>query len=190
MPSSLIATNVLAGPFTGAYTPPSGSGGSIGIIGPEGVRWSRQLAGEPITSDQYGRETILDGVYTGGNLFLEFLLQEANSAIVKAMAYAFSGAPSSTTTALFSAENELGNPGQLWSAACGSLVLTPVQGSPAWNETTPVRTFGLCGPAMGHTLDAYLRAGMKSIPMRMLCLPYSDGGSPAKTVWFTKAAHS
>lgn len=190
MPTGLIATNPLAGPFTALCTPPSGSAASLGIIGPEGYRFTRQVAGEPITSDLYGKETIIDGIYTGGNLFLEFTLQEANLAAVKNLAHPFSGAPTSTTTGLFGAENELGNPGTLWSTGCSGLVLSPVAGSRAYAESTPVRSFGLVALAMGHTIDMFLRSGLKSIPMRLICLPYDDGGSPAKKVWFTRSANA
>lgn len=141
-------------------------------------------------SDQFGPDTILDGVYTGGNLFLEFVLQEADNAQVKNMAYAFSGAPGGSASTLFGAENEMGVPGSLWSSAAGSLVLTPVNGTRAYSQSTPVRTFGLIVPAMGHTLDQFLKSGLRTIPMRMMALPYSDGGSPAKTIWFSRAANS
>lgn len=190
MPSGLIATNPLVGPFTCAATPPSGSSAPLGLIGPEGIRFSKSVSGEPITSDQYGKDTILDAVYSGGNLYLEFTLLEANLAAVKNLAHPFSGAPSSTTTALFGQEHELGNPGSLWSAGCSSLVITPVAGTLAYAETTPVRTFSLCALAMGHTLDMFLKSGtIKTLPIRMVAFPFSDGGSPAKMVFFTRSAH-
>lgn len=182
---AVIPTAVLAGPFTTNYTPPIGSGGgSLGVIGPEGIRFTREFNMEPITSDQYGRDTILDGVYTGGNLYLEFTLKEANKDLVRAMAYPFSGAPASTGAALYGAESEMGNPGQLISSASGVLILTAVAGTPAAAETTPTRTFSQVILAPGQRIDAFLRAGIKEYPIKLLCLPYIVSN---KTVWFTRS---
>jgi hypothetical protein len=180
--TGLVQTNAIAGPFTLAYTPPGGSSASLGVIGGEGIRIMRSISGEPITGDQYGRETILDGVYTGGNIYLEFLLQEANRTAVKAMAYPFNETTTSGSTS--SLERELGTPGLLFSSAAGALVATPVAGTKAASESTPTRTFGLVVAAMGHTIDTFMRAGLKTFPMRLLCIPYLDGGN--KTVWFTQ----
>ena len=171
--TTLIETNVIAGPFTLSFTPNGGSAGSLGIIGPEGIRWSRNYSGQPITGDLYGAETILDGVYTGGNLILEFLLQEANRTQVKALAYPFNASTTSSMTATL--EHELGVPGVLWSKAAGSLVITPALGTKAAAETTPVRTFGCIAPVIGHTLDQFLGAKLKSFPMRLMALPYDIG---------------
>lgn len=175
---SLIQTDAIAGPFTLTYAAPGGSANPLGVLGPEGIRVMRMIAGEPIVGDQYGRETVLDGVYTGGTVYLEMLLIEANKAACKNLAYAFN------ETVGFGLEQELGVPGQLWSARCGVMVATPVAGTAAAAESTPIRTFSLVGPAMGQTLDIFLRAGLKTFPLRLIALPYSSGG---KIVYYTRS---
>ena len=177
--TTLIEANVLAGPFTLAYTPAGGSSGSLGIIGSEGINWRRELNGEPIDSDQYGKGTILDGVYTGGNLFLSFLLQEANLTAVKQMAYAFNATATASVKA--GLENELGIPGVLWSTGGGVLVATPVAGTKAASQATPTRTFGAVCPMIGHQVQQALRAGLRTIPMTLICLPYDLGSGKIGT---------
>lgn len=181
--TTLIETDVLAGPFTLAYTPSGGSAASLGIIGPEGIRLTKNYACRPITSDLYGRDTILDGVYQGGNLYLEFLLQEANKANVKAMAFPFNVTTTSGST--MSLENELGVPGKLWSTGGGVLVLTAVTGTKAASEGTPTRTYSNIVPAPGHQLDYFLASDLRTFPMRLLALPYDIGS--AKIGTHTKA---
>lgn len=186
MPSSLIQTNAIAGPFTLAYTPPGGASGSLGVIGREGFRVMRSHSAEPITCDQYGGDTVIDGVYTGGSVYLEFLLQEANRACCKALAFPFNETSTNATPIVgqYSLEHELGVPGMLLSSAAGALVATAVAGTLAAAETTPTRTFSLVTLAPGHNIDAFLKAGLKTFPMRLLCIPYIVS---SKTVFYTRS---
>lgn len=176
--TALIGANVVAGPFSALYTPPGGSPTTIGLIGGEGYRMLRSNSGEPITADAYGKETILNGIHTGGSLYLDFKLLEANLAMAKALAYPFG-----VTTPYYGFEEELGPIGALWSAFAGALKLSPIAGTTAVTETDaaggvkPYRTFTHVILAPGHNIDLALRAGLKTIPIRLLVLPTDVSGT-------------
>jgi len=186
MTATLIPSGIIAGPFNLTYKAPGASvASSLGLVGPDGIRISRSVGGEPITSDQYGPETILDAIYTGGNYYLEFLLREASFTACKSLAYPFN----ETNTTNFgknTLERELGTPGVLYSASCGEMVATAIAGTAAAGETTPTRTYSKVILAPGHNIDFFIKTGQKNFPIRLLCLPYTDSVS-GKVVWFTQS---
>jgi len=172
MPSTLI-TNVLAGPYTATYAHPGQSSAPLGTISEGGVTEIREHSIEDIIGDQYG-DIVLDGIYLGGNHFLEFSLEEANRNAVRGMAFPFG---------TFPLDNEAGLPGTLASSYAGELVLTPVAGTPSAAESFPVRTYGLVLLDNNHNVERSLQARHMVIPIRLRCYPYDDTGD---TVWYTR----
>ena len=179
--AALIATDVLAGPFLVAYKLPAGSTyDALGVIAAGGVRHLFQPNLEMMDSDQYGEGTWINGLYKGGNHFVEFVLKETNKATAKALAYPFN-----TSSPGYGLESEMGVVGGLTSAMAGELKLSPIAGTPAASETNPFLTFGCVHLAPGHSIDFIRGSKLKEFPIRLVCLPYTVS---AKQVWFTRAS--
>ena len=88
--TALVGAQVLVGPFLPSYKAPgAGSFTSLGVIDAKGVRVIFQPNIETFDCDQYGEGTAINGVYKGGNMFVEFTLREANLAQVANIAYPF-----------------------------------------------------------------------------------------------------
>ena len=180
--AALIQTDVLAGPMAVSYQAPgAGSFSSLGVIEAEGVRVLWQPNVTMYDCDQYGEGTFINGIYHGGNHFLEFKLKEANKSAVRSLAY-----PYNETSPGYGLDYEMGVIGSHVSASAGELKLTPVAGTAAAAETNPVRTFGIVILAPGHSIDAMLKGSMpKILPIRLLCLPYIVS---SRRVWFTRGS--
>lgn len=179
--TALVDADVLAGPFTLGLEPAGGSGfTTLGITDARGVRLLWQPNVEAFDSDQYGEGTFINGIYKGGNLFVEFKLREANKSMVKALAFPFN-----ETSPGYGLETEQGVVGQLISAAAAQLKITPIAGTRAASETNPVRTFGCVVLAPGFGIDMDFAARLREVPIRLLCLPYI---SSSRRVWYTRAA--
>lgn len=199
MPSQII-TQAVAGPFRATYTPPAAStitGATLGVIGEKGIRQIREFSGEDFTGDLLGN-SVVESVYMGGNMFLEFELEEANWNTVKALMNPFrvgdmGGAVSEADP---DPTNYVGIPGTFATSYCGSLVLNPLYSATggslihtnAGAQATPVRTYGLVTLAAGFTLEQSLSSHRRVVPVRLRCFPYSDAGSPAKYIWFSLGA--
>lgn len=194
MPTQII-TDAVAGGFHVTYTGPSGSNpaiGHLGVIGARGVRQIRRYELEDYSADLLGN-SVVESIYLGGQLFLEFELEEANLANVLVLENPFRTGTMSLTT---DGDNEVGVPGTFATSKCGSVTLTPLYATSgtihtsAGNQTTPVRTYGLVTLAAGFEKEKLMASKRKVIPIRLRCYPYSDGGSPAKYIWFSLAAIS
>lgn len=197
MPTQVV-TQAVAGPFRATYTPPTGStisATNLGVIGEKGIRQIREFTGEDYTGDLLGN-SVIESVYMGGNMFLEFELEEANWNVVKALMNPFrlgdlGGAASEADP---DPTNYVGIPGTFATSYCGSLALHPLYAATgtlhtsAASQTTPVRTYGLVTLAAGFTLEQSLSSHRRVVPVRLRCFPYSDAGSPAKYIWFSLAA--
>ena len=199
MPTPVI-TQAVAGPFRATYAPPSTStitASTLGVIGEKGIRQIRTFDGEDFSGDLLG-SSVVESVYLGGNMFLEFDLEEANWNTVKALINPFrvgdlGGAASEADP---DPSNYVGVPGTFASYYCGSLILNPLYASTtagathtsAGAQVTPVRTYGLVTLAAGFQQEQLLASKRRTVPIRLRCFPYSDGGSPAKYVWFMSEA--
>lgn len=193
MPTQIV-TDAVAGPFRATYVGPGGSSNPssahLGVIGSRGIRQIRRFEGEEYAADCAGN-SIVEGVYLGGQVFLEFELEEANLQNVLALINPFKitvGNPTADTG------NEMGVPGTFMSSKAGSIVLNPLYTATgnihttAGNQVTPVRTYGLVTIAAGFEREELLSSRRKVIPIRLRCFPYSDGGSPAKLIWYSLSA--
>lgn len=194
MPTQII-TDAVAGPFRATYAGPAATNpvlGHLGVIGARGIRQIRRFEGEDYSADLLGN-SVVESVYLGGQMFLEFELEEANLANVLCLENPFRTGTLSTT---IDGDNEVGVPGTFATAKAGSVVLSPLYSTSgtihtsAGNQPFPVRTYGLVTLAMGFEKEKLMSSKRKVIPVRLRCYPYSDAGSPAKYVWYTTAAVS
>ena len=192
MPTQIV-TDAVAGPFRATYVGPNSANptsGHLGVIGSRGIRQIRRFEGEEYSADLAGN-SIVEGVYLGGQVFLEFELEEANLPNVQALLNPFKnvvGQPNADTG------NEMGVPGTFMTAKAGSIILNPLYTSTgnlhttAGAQTTPVRTYGIVTIAAGFEREELFSSKRRVIPIRLRCFPYSDGGSPAKYIWYSLSA--
>ena len=200
MPTQVV-TQAIAGPFRATYTPPTGStvtGASLGVIGEKGIKQIREFSGEDYTGDLLGN-TVIESVYMGGNMFLEFDLEEANWNVVKALMNPFrvgdlGGAASEADP---DPMNYVGIPGTFASSYCGSLVLNPLYSATggslinttAGGQTTPVRTYGLVTLPANFNMEQSLSSKRRIIPIRLRCFPYlGSSGDATKYIWYSLGA--
>lgn len=192
MPTQIV-TDAVAGPFRAVYQGPAASNPTsahLGVIGSRGIRQIRRYEGEEYAADLAGN-SIVEGVYLGGQLFLEFELEEANLQNVLALINPFKTSVSSPTA---DTGNEMGVPGTFMTSKAGQLTLTPLYSktgivhTTAGNQVTPVRIYGLVTLAAGFEREELLSSRRRVIPIRLRCFPYSDGGNPAKYIWYSQAA--
>lgn len=194
-----IQTNTVAGPFRASMRGyASGTAGSnpavatLGVIGTRGVRQIRRFEGEDFGGDLLGN-SVIDSVYLGGQMFLEFELEEANKQNVLALINPFTAGALGNPT--YDNSGRVGVPGTLATAKSFELVLSPlyvVSGSlhtTAGSQVTPVRTYGLCCLAAGFDMENLLASKRRTIPIRLRCFPYlNSDATPDEYVWFTSSA--
>lgn len=192
MPTQIV-TQAIAGPFKAFYAGPSGvtpTSASLGVIGSGGIRQKHRFEIEEYSADLAGN-SIVEGVYLGGQVFLEFELEEANLRTVTAICNQFRVTPDEGQ---YDQENQMGVPGTFVTSKAGSIILQPLYAATgtvhtsAGNQTTPVRTYGLCAMAAGFESESLYSSKRKVHPIRLRCYPYSDGGSPAKYIWYSLSA--
>lgn len=192
MPTQII-TQAIAGPFKAFYAGPAGinpASASLGVIGDGGIRQKKRIEIEEYSADLAGNSTI-EGVYMGGQCFLELELEEANLRTVTAICNQFKITPDAGA---YDQENEMGVPGTFVTAKAGSIILMPLYAASgtvhtsAGNQVTPVRTYGLCAMAAGFEIESLYASKRKKYPIRLRCYPYADASSPAKYIWYSLSA--
>lgn len=204
-----IITNAVAGPFRAMYAGPGLStadslilaggalptGAHLGVIGAGGIRLIRKFEGEDYSGDLLGN-SIIESVYLGGQMFLEFELEEANLGTVLALTNPFS-ATAIEATPTVDMSNEVGIPGTFMTSKAGSICLQPLYAvsgtghTTAADQVTPCRVFGLVTLAAGFEREMLLSSKRRVIPVRLRCYPYLNTASDPDTyVWYHKAAAS
>ncbi len=134
---------------------------------------------------------MVEGVYLGGQVFLEFSLEEANLRTVTALCNQFRNVPNE---GIYDQSNEMGVPGTFVTSKAGRIVLVPLYSrtgtvhTTAGNQITPVRTYSLCAMASGFESESLYSSKRRVHPIRVRCYPYSDGGNPAKYIWYSLSA--
>lgn len=181
-------------PIAGAYNLTYASADSpsnfltLGVVGDRCLKEVVQYAGQDITGHALGPQTVIDGIYLGGNCFLEFVCQEYNRNIVKSLIHPFSIASGSSFVNTPGLDGEIGVSGTLMSQYAGILKATPITNTLAhqkYSASLRVRTYGIAVVANGHSIERFFEAQLQAIPMRLRCYPYDFNG---KQVWYTKAA--
>lgn len=198
-----IQSDTVAGPFRATLRGYSISGStytagtnpqvaSLGVIGTRGIRQIRRFEGEDFGGDLLGN-SIIDSVYLGGQMFLEFELEEANKQNVMALMNPFTAGAMGNPT--IDNTGRVGVPGTMATSKAFELVLHPLYSASgslhtkAGSQTTPVRTYGLCNLAAGFDMESLLASKRRTIPVRLRCYPYLDtNATPDEYVWFTVAA--
>jgi len=156
---------------------------NLGLIGERGIREIRRYESEEITADLLGA-SVVDAVYLGSQLFLEFELESANLLAVMQISHPFTGVevdnPGTLAQYLLN-EGALGVPGQFYTHQSGSLLLYPAYGvggnalNTAGAQLTPVRRYEICTLAPGFEINKLLSARRRVVPIRLRCFPYRVG---------------
>jgi hypothetical protein len=145
----------------------------IGDTGEEGIRLNRDVIVQDITSDQLGK-SIVDGVYQGANVELEFVAQDVIRDAVVRLLYPWQ--VNFTTAAQAVSIEKLGDPGAMACAASGLLVAYPIPGTTAFTAIAgsaianyTARAFmGVSVGPVSESLDTTPRF----IPVRFRCIPF------------------
>ena len=187
-----IATNIISGHWQAYYKyarsgdpleiatgPTPGAGTYMGLIGSRGIRQITRYDREDINTDLLGT-TVIESTYIGGQMFLEFELEEANNALVKELSSPHSSTPGTPT------EYEIGTPGNFDTAtSTGWLTLVALAGTPAAADAaTAQRDYPMVALASGFDLERMLGTRHRVIPVRLRVYPYLSGSD---YVWFAES---
>jgi hypothetical protein len=157
----------VAGPYTGAY-----GGTDLGVI-ERGFELELTSSADPIVGDNMG-DAVQDEVYTGGNCFVNFTLQEYNHTTLLPVFWPFHATPGCMGLVGRMKWDLVPSPG---------LVLSAVNGTRAYNTAAnyngPVTiTFGKAILAADHTIRLLYAARHRQIPIRMRAFPYYGSSYP------------
>ena len=155
---------------------------ALGRTGPDGFRRIVEYNVKELTGDALGPETVIDGIYQGGNCTLEFTLQDLGRDAVKNFLAQFPTLGPVATTDI----NKVGTPGVPLSCTRGGyLKATPTLGTPAntvHGATSGQVYFGYHINPLTFNLDTNERF----VPIVFRCLPYLNGSS--QRVWWDWSA--
>ena len=167
---------MIAGPFSIDYNT-----NSLGII-EDAIRLETPNITDPIVGDFLGGST-LDGVYRGGNCFLDLVVQEFDSPGALE-AFASYNVPAGGVREF----GVVGAVGTLMSRYSQSLVLTALPGTTARTEIKGYRyEFYEAVLAPNFPVQMLFGARHRNIPIRFQCLPVL-AGTPQVQRWFSITA--
>jgi hypothetical protein len=149
---------VIAGPFGAAW----GSGPTSLGMTEDGIKLRQQVAKQLITSDSYG-DSVIDGVFRGGQVFLTMVGIEYSAAIAGMWPYGTFGV--------------MGQVGRLdfGSSIAQQAVLTAVAGTTA--ATVPATlTAAQTAPDENMNAELQFAARGRYVPITLRCYPYSSTG--------------
>jgi hypothetical protein len=153
----------ISGPYTLTY-----GASPLGII-EDAASLEITPSEDGIQGDNYG-DSIQDGVYRGGNCYLDLVLQEYNAAGALSAFWPFH--------ATF---GHMGQVGTLKSSFAAALVLTAVSGTPAASAPATL-TANKAVLAPNFPLRLLFGSRLRNVPLRFQFLPYLVTSAPA---WFT-----
>ena len=148
----------IAGPYTVTY-----NALALGIM-QDAPSIEITSAADEIIGDNLG-DTVQDGVYRGGNCFVDLVLQE------------FDAAGAAGAFAPFADWGKVGQPGKLLSSFAKALVFTAVAGTTSTPATVTANKAIL---APGFPVRMLYGTRLKNVPLRFQLLP---NGSPEE--WFS-----
>ncbi len=144
----------ISGPYTATY-----NGQNIGIV-EAGFELELIIAAQEITGDAYG-DTIIDGVYRGGNMFVTFVGQEQlKGALLSAWPFSATAAASYALADLA----VLGVIGKQFTEIGQNIVLTAIAGTTA--ATNPATLTAMAFPSRESKRIAF-KSGLRQFPCRM-----------------------
>lgn len=154
----------------------------LGVTGPEPTRSIFTPHVELIMGDNLGPNTPIDGLYKGGNLVLEFIVQELKLAAVKSLIAPFQHTAGTPTPEV------VGVPGQLISIShLGTLEAIPRTNTPAASlNATGGNGRRYKGCHIGPRMET-LGTDQRVLAIRFQCFPFDDGGTLKWWKWITAA---
>jgi hypothetical protein len=161
----------------------------LGQTGPEGITQIREILTQEITGDQLGPGAVIDHVYQGENLSIEFVVQEVNKDIVQMFLHPFQ-CTYLAGIATAARQEDYGVAGRLGCAVYGVLEAIPVAFTPAQAftggsaagtagvypgtaATTPMSGRQYRGVVVGNVTD-FLDTRARFIPISFKCYPFND----------------
>lgn len=157
------------GTFAPGYYAMTYDGADCGLV--EGVRRLRRKSkGQPISADKWG-DTVIDGVYRGGDCFLQVTFKEWTST-VRGILWPYD--------ADF---GDIGQCGRLWSDLAKAIVLTAQSGSPAATNGPATITANLAMIAEENDIEISLGNEQRDVSVLFRLLPYNI--STGREAWFT-----
>lgn len=178
-----MSANMIAGYYDIYWMENGVSSGAatVGITGPEGVEIEEQANLFPITGDAFGPQTVVEHIYQGGNLFLNFVLQEVKLAAAKKFLNPWT--QSAGTPAY--GEFQVGVPGQLGTNVYGTLQMIPRTSTPAASyQASGGQGLQMTGIALGN-YRKFFDTRARFIPVRFQAIPFSDSGTYRWAKWIT-----
>ncbi len=162
----------------------------IGVV-EDGFELEYVWEGEEIVGDNLGG-SVQDGIYRGGNVFLNMILLEWTQTGVQTLIWPWTeeddvGAPPTTVAPL----GAVGAIGRQWTEepreGQRSITLTAAPASPAAIGTSPIFTLTakLAIPTPGTRNIITMASKLRRMPIRLQLLPYVVSND---TVWFTTTA--
>lgn len=145
----------IAGPYTVTY-----NSNSLGVI-EDAPQIEVTPSVDGIVGDNYA-DSIQDGVYRGGNMYCDMVLQEYNAAGALAAFWPFADA-----------FGKLGQVGTLLSSFAAALVFTAVTGTTATPATVTADKAVL---APNFPIRLLFGSRLRNVPLRFQFLPYLDTG--------------
>lgn len=143
----------IAGPYTLTY-----NAQTLGIV-EDAINMELTPVVDPIVGDNLGG-SIQDGVYRGGNMYLDMVLQEYNAAGALAAFWPYADA-----------YGKIGTPGVLLSGVAKALVLTAVAGTTATPATITANKAVL---APNFPVRMLFGSRLRNVPLRFQLLPFLD----------------
>lgn len=166
----------IAGPYTATWTAPTFAAQALGIT-QDGFELEWVMHGETIKGDNMG-DSIQDGIYRGGDVFLNVVCEEFNAAAL----YGASGTNAQAFNPASDTFGQMGQSGILFSALAGILALTRVSALTGAVPTTLTANKAIL--ANGHVLRTKMASRLKMVPLRFLLLPYTSGSD---VIWFANS---
>lgn len=156
------------GTFAPGYYAATWDGNDLGLVeGPRKLR--RRSKAEPISADKWG-DTQIDGIYRGGDCFLQMTFKEWTSA-VRNILWPFD-----------SDFGDVGPVGDLLTAHAKVLVLTAKDGSLADTNGPSVITANLAILAPENDVEILMGNVQRDVPVLLQLFPYTV--STGREAWF------
>lgn len=160
----------------------------LGMTGPEGIELTKEINMTPIVGDALGPDTIIDGIYQGGNVSLSFTLQDVKLPIVKKFLNPFldgTDLDEAAGSIITGRPERIGYPGRMVCDFAGKLYAIPRAGTPA-ASLNPGGASGRMfqGIASGPRVES-LDTRPRFIPIMFQAYPFYDTTiSPQQWVWW------
>ena len=164
----LPTITAISGPYTVTW-----NGTSLGVT-EDGIELEHVTFVEPVRGDNLG-DSKQDGVYRGGDVFVNFVLQEYSVANL-----ALGPSNGKVWHPYHQTFGTIGVVGNIQTNYSAPLVFTAVAGTPAANQPTTVEIFSAI-LAENFPIRLLFAARHRKIPMRMQALPdeYTGASTPS-----------